>query len=250
MRLTVAVVLAATGLSVALMSGVPDRAQAQAQAGKKVVTLTAAADVRIITSEANKWLADQNHNANVGAPAQLSVFSSDETKNYQRSLVRFDLSALPAGKAVKSATLTLYARFEAGQGNHGKATMSVYRVTQPWSETEATWNHRDWGLDHVPGGRDDNAWTTPGGDFVGTTGRPLVQPYATSNAQPAKENDPVAWDVTALAREWYGGKQVNRGLIVVSDPKNSLCFRSREYDDGANDPGHWAPRLEITLDAP
>jgi hypothetical protein len=229
-----------------------DRATGQAKVpgGKFAAALTAEADVRIITSDANKWLADQNHNANPGVPHQISVFASDEIKNYQRSLIRFSLATLPPEKVVKSATLTLYAKFEAGQGNYGKAAMSVYRVTQPWSETEATWNHRDWGADHEPGGRDDNAWTTPGGDFVGTTGKTMIQPYATSNAQPANENAPVTWDVTALVKEWYGGKQANRGLIVVSEPRNSLCFRSREYDDGANGVGHWAPKLEVVLDDP
>jgi Disaggregatase related repeat/PEP-CTERM motif len=231
--------------SLGLAALVVAAALAQQASGATPTTLKPVADVRIVT-DSNSATPDLNFNS----PAQLSAFNYPNIVNYQRSLIRFDLASLPTGYAVQSATLTLYSKFENGLGNPNGATMSLYRVTQPWTETEATWNDRDWGANHVndtPGPGDDHPWTTPGGDFVGTTGVRLVSPYAISNAQPAGENLPVTWDVTTLVNEWYAGTHENDGLLVMSDSYNSLTFRSREYDDGVHGAGYWSPRLDVTL---
>jgi hypothetical protein len=47
--------------------------------------------------------------------------------------IRFNLPSVPHGCRATSATLTLYA------GTFQAASMSVYRVTAPWSETTLTW---------------------------------------------------------------------------------------------------------------
>jgi len=207
-------------------------------------TLKAVADCRIIT-----WGPSYTDlNSNGGTPAQVSVFTAGS--NMQRSLIRFDLSSLPADSSVQSATLKLYSRFEDGKGNYSGATMSVYRLAQPWVETEVTWNDRDWGSNHVndsPGPGDDHPWATPGGDFVGTTGVTQTNPYATSNAKPSGDYVPVTWDVTNLVSEWYSGQSVNNGLMLMSGDYNNLCFWSREHNDGTHGIGYWAPALEVTL---
>jgi hypothetical protein len=60
-----------------------------------------------------------------------------------RSLIEFDLKALPAKAKVEEARLFLYA--DTANFNHGHSSLSqsnaawLYRVTEPWSEHSVTW---------------------------------------------------------------------------------------------------------------
>lgn len=88
-----------------------------------------------------------------------------------RALLRFDIaSRLPAGAVVNSATLTLTA---INMVNGAGSTFDLHRVLGAWGEGagsdtsgstagagEATWNDR-----LAP----DTAWTSPGGDYAGTS---------------------------------------------------------------------------------
>src|SRR6185312_10010891 len=97
--------------------------------------------------------------------------------------------------------------------NTGFQPMEIYRVVAPWSEAGLTWSNRD----------ATHTWTTPGGDFVGRGG----QPYSISTAS-ATNNQPVAWDVTALVQEWVTHASTNYGLLLKSESGNHLCFNQRE----------------------
>ena len=76
-----------------------------------------------------------------------------------RSLVGFDLSAIPAGTSISQATLRLYV-WKSYDYEGASRTITTYRITSWWSETGATWNtqptrgeaygsasitHGDWG---------------------------------------------------------------------------------------------------------
>lgn len=106
----------------------------------------------------------------------LSVFTTTGNNNIQRSLIQFDLSSIPAGSVVNSATLTLNAdtRF---RGNAAGQPVEVYRVTRPWDEAGATWIHA----------AANDPWATQGGDYAGTAGAPNAAPYATNNTNPADD---------------------------------------------------------------
>lgn len=87
-----------------------------------------------------------NPDATLGNATQ--VFVGNDGTNSQRALLRFDLTAVPAGATVVACVLQVQVVTlnQAGSGQ-------VYRVKQTaWSETTATWNRYD-GV---------NAWTTPG----------------------------------------------------------------------------------------
>ncbi|MCH8992974.1 MAG: DNRLRE domain-containing protein, partial [Acidobacteria bacterium] len=69
---------------------------------------------------------------NYGTKADMSV-KSQPTK-LRRDFVAFDVSSIPAGSTVNSATLTLcLTKVSAGR------VLEVRRVTQAWSETSVTW---------------------------------------------------------------------------------------------------------------
>lgn len=76
---------------------------------------------------------------NWGTYPSLGVgLSSDGTELY-RSLVQFDLSSIPSGSVINSATLSLYCDEEASSTDDN---VWVHRATASWSESTATWNNQ------------------------------------------------------------------------------------------------------------
>jgi hypothetical protein len=61
-----------------------------------------------------------------------------------RSLIAFDLSSIPAGSTIMSATLSLYWAPGSDEGNHfgffGSNKAWLQRVTSQWQENSVTWN--------------------------------------------------------------------------------------------------------------
>jgi autotransporter-associated beta strand protein len=144
---------------------------------------------------------------NDGAGWNIGVYQSRD-----RSLLKFPM---PVGATLNSASLTLFAT-ELYGGNPNAETMSVYRLTQAWTEAGVGWNKYDGA----------NAWAAAGGDYAGTV-------YASSSANPAS-GQPISWDVTALAQEWANGIYVNNGLLIInSGNSNGLHFGSKEHGNAA-----------------
>ena len=79
-------------------------------------------------------------------------------------------------------------------------------------------------------------WKNPMGDWHDA--RNVAQgdaPYAT--ASPAKENEFVEWDVTALVKEWVGGTFPNQGFYLrMIEGGGTLTFASRQRPEPAHHP--------------
>ncbi len=152
-----------------------------------------------------------------------------------RSLIRFDLSALPDGSTIYSAILTL-------SPNASSGSVSAYRVTSQWDEGNcpnqsctpdgATWINRVSLPAPLP-------WGTPGGDYDPT-------PLATVSAVPGSPTPTITMDLTALTRDWVNGTVPNQGFIVLSNSPGTQ-FGVATSDNV--DPAQW-PKLEITYSCP
>ena len=129
-----------------------------------------------------------------------------------RSLLRFDLSQLPADAVIDQATLTLTCR----KVNSGSYSVATFRVTGSWTESGVTWNNR------------------PGYD---PQSHGSIAPYdSTYRAYPV--------DVTALVQGWADGSYVNQGIVLQSIGKASSaayaqCYSS-EYGTASQ-----RPKLEV-----
>ena len=140
-------------------------------------------------------------------------------------LVRFDLSVLPAGSSVLSATLELYA-YDAQSGT--AVDVEVYPVLAEWSELEATWNRRDAG----------EAWSEPGCAGAGTDRAVLPSSVARLDG----DERWYGFDVTTVVQEWVGGSD-NHGVLLAVAPTsstNTYYLRSADYWEAAQ-----RPRLTI-----
>lgn len=168
------------------------------------------------TGECTLWLAQRGTSGAVN-DAYIWQSSPDYTGNSdtlytgmvgegrKRTLIRFDLSTVPAGATVVSATFSIY--LYSGDAGH---TVNLYRSSANWAETSVTWNNY--------GGYEPAVL----GSFSTATGWRQV-------------------DVTELVRGWVAGTWPNYGLLL-DDPAatGSATYRSSEYGTVAQ-----RPRLQL-----
>ncbi len=126
------------------------------------------------------------------------------------AVLAYDLSFIPAGSSVISATLSLsYAWKPAG------SVVTVHSVNGAWEES-----------------------TLHGGGFSGTS--PAVEASLTTLAQ---TDAFVTADLTSLVQGWVDGAQPNHGVALV-DGSNRTDFRASEYPDAAR-----RPKLDVCYHA-
>jgi spore coat protein A len=165
----------------------------------------------------------------------------------RRPVLRFDLSAIPAGAQVQSASLRLFCNNSQGS----PVSVSARRLLANWGEGtstaggnegsgapsttgDATWIHR-----FFP----SQLWTTPGGDFASA-----ASATTSVNAQGAF----FVWSGSGVASDvqhWISMPAMNHGWILFGDEAssaNTKRFDSRQATSAANH-----PRLVVTyLPAP
>src|SRR5829696_1622081 len=113
-----------------------------------------------LSSVADAGLSQQSPNTNSGAATTLKVDGDDPDSSGSDvyAALRWDLSSIPAGATVSSATVTL------NISNHSNdtgtpQTYAAYELEKAWNEGQLTWNQAATG----------SPWTTAGAK--GTTDR-------------------------------------------------------------------------------
>jgi hypothetical protein len=114
-----------------------------------------------------------------------------------KSLLRFDLSTIPAGKTVDEATLRLYYK---SRSNGNGLTLGAYRLLAPWVDSQATWAQRITGIN----------WDTPG---LGS-GADYAAAADDANLAPGEGGTWIELDVTDMAQTWVDDPAANYGLIL------------------------------------
>jgi len=161
----------------------------------------------------------ENSNKIYGKKPTLNIASS-EAKKRSDVLLRFDLTALPAGTTaadVEQANLVLFI------GKISTATNSnavdLYRVTEDWGESQTTW---------------------PG---------PAVAP--TPEVANIRTHEPLQFvrvNITTLVKDWINNALENHGVKLVSNlqPPTFDTLKA-QYDSKENSKTSHLPRLEVTL---
>lgn len=189
------------------------------------------------------------------AGAYISLFAG-ETSTFapRRALMKFDLSSIPAGSTINSATLTLNVNTVGGMDATTRA-YSVFRLTRDWGEgtsaglsgtggggagngSDATTNSSTWNFSLVSTVTGSPAtvtsgthWTTAGGDFLPTASAMQNVPGGTFTGL-------VNWSSSGLVSDvqsWINGTAGNFGWILegdegtlVTDKGANRIFDSRE----------------------
>ena len=188
-------------------------------------------------------LASDYANDNLGATTHLETYYGGGTEH--RSLIRWDLSDLPADITVNGAAVELY-RYE--ENTENDMQLNLHRVTREWTEGDGDFTPSPGGATWITATA-GVAWTTPGGDYdttiVGQTTLPTDM-----------EDGWVRVDATTAVQDWVEGSASNYGLLLLptSGEWTFHYFHSREAVTATLRPrlvvtyttGAPAPALNIT----
>ena len=174
---------------------------------------------------------------NFGGASAMQVTQGNPER---RIVLRFDVSSIPPGSVVKSATLRLYCRTVTSPTAKSK-TIRAYYLMQSWTEGTltgtgtadgATWITRD-GV---------TSWSAPGGYAYWSIVLGNAREEATGvSPLPADFRQGwVAFDLTGMTQAWVDRKYANYGLLLRSESSSDVLeFDSRESTSGT------APQLVV-----
>jgi hypothetical protein len=155
-----------------------------------------------LTPVADAYISSFQPNANFGVAGDLFVGKTD-TATTLRSLLQFDLSAIPSGVTLDQATLRLH--LLNGSAAPPLLNVPLYRIDAGWLEMTVTWNNQP------------AAVLTAISSDVGLT--------------PGYYN----WDVLSLVNDWLGGTP-NFGLQLRSNDEGLVAFRRFQSGEGSPPP--------------
>jgi len=205
-------------------------------AGADTVTLLPAADSTMYQGS------DTRSN---GAGEHLFVGRTDESR-LRRGLIRFDLSAVPTGSTITSATLTMWVSRTRGPSTG----VALHRALAAWGEAgsnaaeeegeggtaqpgDATWSHRLFNT---------STWTTLGGDFTATAS-------ATTNV--AGENSSYSWSAAGVGADvqaWVNTPASNFGWVMRGNETSDMT--AKRFDTKENSTAQNRPRLVVVFTPP
>ncbi len=142
-----------------------------------------------------------NPAANYGSDTELRI-GTDPLARHSLSLLKFDVTPIPDGAPVSSATLRLYVPTKDGTG---LMTHGLYRVTAPWDENTVTWSN------------------SGGGSY---------DPLQLDQNKEHLRTGWYEWTVpNSLVEDWMSGAIPNEGLVIKLESSNAgkmLRGNSRE----------------------
>ncbi len=203
-------------------AGVPQNDQPDAGPPPVTMTLTFGErpgdDVRGVTTDT--FLRNDKPNQRFGDHGDVSV-NADPAKH---GLLRFELSALPAGATIDSAVLEVNVSDPVESGE-----LLLYRLVEDWEELEATWNER----------RNGQRWTAPGA-------APPMSALPIAQASLAAR-DTGLFTVTlpaTLVQSWVDQPSSNFGVVWISTSPDGYggVFDSRDSNHT-----ELRPQLSVTF---
>jgi hypothetical protein len=159
---------------------------------------------------------------------ELNLSTNGQSSASERSLLEFDLSAIPAVTVIDSAVFNLYLYFWSGKHD----TVKAYKVTNAWLEGDGdvngvTWNYRD--------KNGPVLWNVAGGDYD----------TATIGSLNIKSTGWYSMDLIDLAQEWIDGTTPNNG-IILTPPLSAGDHLNYYYSSENTMYASQRPRLTIT----
>ena len=175
-----------------------------------------------LTATQDTTISIESPNSNYGSNTLLQVDGSPD----EAALLKWDLSAIPAGSTIQNVTLTV------NLTDNSDDTYEIYRLKRDWQENQTTWNNFAAGS--------ANRWQSAGAD--GSLDRdPTVLGRVTGDTGSRTFSLNTAG--VAVVQSWVNNTAANFGFIIqdYEDAINGLDFRSREFSTATS-----RPRLNVT----
>lgn len=150
-----------------------------------------------------------------------------------RTLIKFDLSTIPAYASIISATLSLWTQSD---NSANARDVKVYRILRNWVEAQATWNIYSTG----------NSWGTVGCSNSSTDYDGANVWAVTNVGASVADNTEIQWVFTATGltelRKIINGTNANYGWLMIADTENEDFYY---YHSSSGATGGYRPKLVI-----
>lgn len=155
---------------------------------------------------------DQNRPTDIhGAESDLKI--KPNSGREERIVIRFDLSSIPSNSTVQASTLRLYE-----DSKKDGQTITLYRLTNSWVESQVSWNNRSSGT----------PWMIVGGDYNSS-------PLASFSPNVDKVYRDI--NVAGVTQSWVSGSFSNHGFLLRSTGSSGeVKFKSRETSTATQRP--------------
>lgn len=164
---------------------------------------------------------------NYGGEGAMRLRSND----HRASLIRFDLTGIPASAYVYSATLQLYSQ---SRTNPNPLPVSAHRLLRPWVDVEATWYRAS----------TEQRWAFPGANGL-TTDR-SAEAFASMII--TATGVWTEWPLTDLVQEWVADPESNNGIVLKAGSGTQVEYSLVAAQYLANATLH--PRLQVVYAVP
>jgi len=148
-----------------------------------------------------------------------------EAGKQKNGLLRFDLTSLPTGASIASATLHLTT--DTSSDDH---IATVHRMLTNWDEANASWNS--------PGNGDWQSGTFGSNDYDGTSYGTFV---------PVEKDVQLSVNVTDLVNAWINGGVPNYGFLLLAEGSKNRDVKWYSRDE---DKEYRRPLLTVEWTAP
>ncbi len=199
--------LTAAAVVLAVAGGAAIPPGGEAGSGAAILAPTPSPTTVTLEAVADSYVDNGAASTNYGGSASLFSSLYGEFNNVQQTLVRFNLSSIPANASVQSAQVRLYQ--QAGSGL-SSVTLNLGRAGSIWTEFGVTFNTR-----------------------------PTL--YLVSSTSVGTSTGWKSWDATSLVSAWLNGTHANYGVGVTGPVAGSLWLRKFSSREGSV-----APQLVVS----
>jgi RHS repeat-associated protein len=186
-------------------------------------TTTAAPTVYTLVLQPNgangvdTYILKSDSTANYGTSADLGIGEKNNaTDSVARSLIKFDLSSLPADATVVSATLSLWTSQDLSDND---TTVNVYRLKKSFNESQANWNRSASGAN----------WQTAGASGVNDRESTSIGSVAILNNESLNTEKQISLDPSKV-QEMINGTLANNGFLLAASGELNDRFMFKSSD--------------------
>jgi predicted outer membrane repeat protein len=154
---------------------------------------------------------------NYGTNVEMGVGEDNNTSNrVARSLIKFDLSSIPANATISSATLSLWTSSDLSSNNR---TIQVYRLKTAFNETQSNWNRPATG----------STWQTAGAAGANDRESTAIGSATILNNEALNLEKQISLAPAAI-QEMVSGSFLNRGFLLQADTEQNDRFNYKTSD--------------------
>lgn len=163
------------------------------------------------------YILNTSATSNYGNSADIGIGENNNTVNkLTRTLIKFDLSALPTNATIVSAKLSLWTSTDFSNVD---TTYNIYRLKIPFNETQATWNRAAVGVN----------WQTAGASGVNDRESTSIGSVQILANEPLNTEKQIILDNVKI-QELINGLFANNGFILVSSIELNDRFDFKSSD--------------------